>query len=146
MSKYIISTQKTNKTIKKIDIKDGYSFNPKNKTGKYLSINDLVLYDPEQIQRILMKKFLMRYKKLVYVVNAVADSDESSDSDFMICLDEVEKLESILINKYQKHLNAKLYAYFLDNLIKTGKYLEMKFIQNRMFKDDGMFKEEGMSR
>ena len=138
MSKYIISSQKTNKTIKKLDIKDGYSFNPKNKTGKYLSINDLVLYDPEQIQRILMKKFLMRYKKLVYVVNVVADSDESSDSDFMICLDEVEKLESILINKYQKHLNAKLYAYFLDNLIKTCKYLEMKFIQNRMFRDEGM--------
>ena len=138
MSKYIISSQKTNKTIKKLDIKDGYSFNPKNKTGKYLSINDLVLYDPEQIQRILMKKFLMRYKKLGYVVNVVADSDESSDSDFMICLDEVEKLESILINKYQKHLNAKLYAYFLDNLIKTGKYLEMKFIQNRMFRDEGM--------
>ena len=64
----------------------------------------------------------------------------------MICLDEVEKMESILINKYQKHLNAKLYAYFLDNLIKTGKYLEMKFIQNRMFRNDGMFKEEGMSR
>ncbi len=139
MSKYIISSLDTKKTIKKIDIKDGYQFNPKNKTGKYLAISNLVLYDPEQIQRILMKKFLLRYQKLVYVVNVITDNDESSDSDYMICLDEVEKLEGILINKYQKHLNAKLYAYFLDNLIKTGKFLEMKFIQNRMFK-------EGMSR
>ena len=138
MSKYIISSQNSNKTIKNISLKDGYSFNPKNKTGKYLSINDLVLYDPEQIQRILMKKFLMRYKKLVTVVTIVTDNDESSDSDYMICLDEVEKMESILINKYQKHLNAKLYAYFLDNLIKTGKYLEMKFIQSRMFRDEGI--------
>ena len=138
MSKFLISWQTTSKTIKDITINTSYSFNPKNKTGKYANIENFVLYDQELIQRILMKKYLIRYQKLVYIINSVTENDDSSDSDYMICLDEVEKLESILINKYQKYLNTKLYEYFLNNLVKTGKYLEASFINQKMFRGSMM--------
>lgn len=130
MITYIVKSTDKNCTIKDIQIKNGYAFNPKNNT---YDIKNLILYDPSQIEKVLVRKYIKNYQRLASIVKSLFESDDSTDSDYMICLDEIEKLEGMLIYKYQKYMKRKLYEYFLNDLIMMQKALENKFVQERMF-------------
>ena len=73
-----------------------------------------------------MKKYLVSYKKLIMFISSL--NDESSASDFMICLDELTKLKDTLIYKYKKYLKKEIYEKFIDDLIEYDKYIQNKII------------------
>ena len=122
MSSYILKINKNNKKIKEFNSENIYEFNPKNNKN----IKSFIIFDKEVLNKIFMKKYLVSYKKLIMFISSL--NDESSASDFMICLDELTKLKDTLIYKYKKYLKKEIYEKFIDDLTEYDKYIQNKII------------------
>lgn len=122
MSNYILKINKSNKIIKNLNQENYYEFNPKNNAN----LKSFIIFDIDALNKIFMKKYLTNYKKLIMFISTL--NDESSASDFMICLDEITKLKDTLNYKYKKYLKKEIYEKFLDDLIKYDKYIQNKII------------------
>ncbi|MGN1378881.1 MAG: hypothetical protein ACI4XR_00550 [Bacilli bacterium] len=122
MSNYILKINKSNKIIKNLNQENYYEFNPKNNGN----LKSFIIFDIDALNKIFMKKYLTNYKKLIMFISTL--NDESSASDFMICLDEITKLKDTLNYKYKKYLKKEIYEKFLDDLIKYDKYIQNKII------------------
>lgn len=122
MSSYILKINKNNKKIKEFNSENIYEFNPKNNNN----LKSFIIFDKEALNKIFMKKYLVSYKKLIMFISTL--NDESSASDFMICLDELTKLKDTLNYKYKKYLKKEIYEKFIDDLIKYDKFIQNKII------------------
>lgn len=132
MSTYILKSINEKKSIKGLMMRQSYEFSPKNSDNRLMKIKNLNLYNAEQIEKILMKKYLKQYQKFISVVNSVIQSDDATDGDFMLCMDEAERLQSILVYRYKKFMKKQMYEYFLNDLMRASKYLEGHFVEFRM--------------
>lgn len=98
---------------------EGYSFKPKNTTDKpYISVNNVTIYKPEMIDNLLAKKFSKKFDRLSQIIMnfLFQDDDDSDEGDFMILLDEVARLKSVVELKYQKFLSNEEYKDYIHKL------------------------------
>ncbi|MBE6147902.1 MAG: hypothetical protein E7167_00105 [Firmicutes bacterium] len=131
MSNFILNANDDSRKIIELNLTQGYSFNPKNQVGKFSHIKTVSLYDPSRIENIIINKYTIRYHRLAKIFKDLVESDDTSEADFMICLDEIEKLKSILQIKYQAFLKKEMYDYFLNDLYFLQTVLEEKIIEYR---------------
>lgn len=121
MSKYIVKKENGTRKIVKIEAEKYYTFSPKGNVSKM--VKTVTVYDEEKIKKILIKKLMIKYQRLLNIINDIISSDDSSSSDFMICLDEISKLKDILEYKYKKFLKRELYSAFLEDLNNLSNYV-----------------------
>lgn len=137
MSSYFIKKDdKINKICKMYTGLHGYKFSPKNtKSKNYIDVNEVTIYNLEMIDSVLTTKFNRTFKKLVsmaqMIINEEDDDDTSSKTD--LCLDEVELVRQIILNKYQDFLNYEKEELFLKKL---------KLIENELRVKQMMIKEK----
>jgi hypothetical protein len=106
----------------KLDLKDGFTFSPKNDSETIITI-----YDEELLNNCIDHKFNNKYKKLLAIIINILQSDDSTDSDFEIALGEVEKQRSIVLKKYEKYLEKKKTTEYLKKLEYLEKELKKKY-------------------
>ncbi len=113
MASFLIKrTTTTNKVVKIIKLKNtGYEFNPKNK-----SVTKIIVKDPLLIQKILVIKFNNAINKLSKVIYNIISNGENDEESSVILLNEINRLRSILLNKYRKYLSKQQEKHFLDQL------------------------------
>lgn len=98
---------------------EGYQFQPKNSPDRpYISVNSVTIYKPEMIDNLLSKKFSKKFDRLSQIIMnfLFQDDDDSDEGDFMILLDEVARLKSIVELKYQKFLSNEEYKEYIHKL------------------------------
>lgn len=98
---------------------DGYSFKPKSVKDKpYISVNNVTIYEPVMIDSLLSKKFSKKFDRLSQIIMnfLFQDDDDSDEGDFMILLDEVQRLKSIVELKYKKFLSNEEYKDYIHKL------------------------------
>jgi hypothetical protein len=78
----------------KLDLKDGFTFSPKNDSETIITI-----YDDELLNNCIDHKFNNKYKKLLAIIINILQSDDSTESDFEIALGEVEKAKKYSFKK-----------------------------------------------
>ena len=122
MSSYILKINKGNKKIAKLNQENYYEFSHKNNSN----LKSFIIFDINTLNKIFMKKYLVNYKKLIMFISSL--NDESSTSDFIICLDEITKLKDTLNYKYKKYLKKEIYEKFIDDLIEYDKHIQNKII------------------
>ncbi|MCH5166496.1 MAG: hypothetical protein J1F35_01260 [Erysipelotrichales bacterium] len=108
---------------------EGYKFKPKHDDSKpYIKVNSVTIYKPEMIDHLLTKKFEKKFDRLSQIImNFLYQDDESSDEgDFMILLDEVARLKSVVELKYQRYLQVEEYKDYIHKLAFLDNQLRQK--------------------
>lgn len=128
MSSYFIKKDKNTGEIIYMEYDlQGYKFNPKKTTDKpYISVKSVTIYKPEMIDHLLARKFQKKFDRLSQIILRFLyqDDDECDEGDFMIILDEVARLRSVVELEYKKYLQIEEYKdyvhklAFLDNQVR----------------------------
>lgn len=106
----------------------GYDFSPKPESlNNSLKINKIILINPSLIDKILTMKFKQRYKRILMIVLSIINSNDSSEGDFMLALDEIAKMRDIVLHKYQTFLKKEKEKVFLEQLRALENNLRLKF-------------------
>lgn len=119
MPNYLIKKdQKTGEIIYMEYKLDGYKFKPRNNRTANLSLEKIVVVKPEMIDKILTLKVEKKLEKIIkltmYLLNK---NDEDTDpSDTMLALNEIARLRSIILNKYQNYISQQKETLFLKKL------------------------------
>lgn len=125
MSNVLLCITDKKKEIANLILGEEYSFSPR----KYFNIKKVTIYDPIRIEKIVINKYRIKYARLCKIVQDMMDSDDTNESDYMICLDEIAKLKEMLLIKYEKFINRKNYESFLDSLLLIEKIIQERFVE-----------------
>lgn len=120
MSSYLIKKdQKTGEIIYMEYDLEGYKFKPKKGINKpYINVNSVTIYKPEMIDRLLSRKFEKKFDRLSQIIFRFLyqEDDDCDEGDFMILLDEVARLRSVVEMQYKKFLKIDEYRDYLTKL------------------------------
>lgn len=114
---------KRKKKWKKIDepLKNIEGFKYNSKVADKYNIDNLNIVKPEIISSLIINNFDKKYKKILKVyLKALEADDDTTGGILMMALDEVARLRTIIINKYNKVLKNKE----IENLLKKLKIME----------------------
>lgn len=128
---------------------EGYNFKPKNNPDKpYISVNSVTIYKPEMIDNLLSKKFSKKFDRLSQIIMnfLFQDDDDTDEGDFMILLDEIARLKSVVELKYQKFLSNEEYKDYMHKLDFLDGQLRQKIAIMNYQRNLGMSVEQGRSR
>lgn len=139
--KYYIVKNKNDKAIIyfEYDKMEGYDLTPKKgmKIEDAINVNKVVIINPSLAEKVAKKKFDLKFRKLLTLLNIIFESDDDTGTAYQEGLNEVSKLRLELINKYRKHLEkeeADLMNKKLDILEQELKlrlyYLEQNYQEN----------------
>ena len=139
--KYYIVKNKNDKAITyfEYDKMEGYDLTPKKgmKIEDAINVNKVVIINPSLAEKEAKKKFDLKFRKLLTLLNVIFESDDDTGTAYQEGLNEVSKLRMELINKYRKHLEkeeADLMNKKLDILEQELKlrlyYLEQNYQEN----------------
>ena len=121
------------------DKMEGYDLTPKKgmKIEDAINVNKVVIINPSLAEKVAKKKFDLKFRKLLTLLNIIFESDDDTGTAYQEGLNEVSKLRMELINKYRKHLEkeeADLMNKKLDILEQELKlrlyYLEQNYQEN----------------
>lgn len=120
MSNYLIKKDKYSASINYMEYDlDGYIFKPKNRNvSKYIRVKQVKIVKNDMITNLLMQKFEKSFDRLgQIIINFLyQDDSEADEGDFIILLDEVARLKSVVEIKYRKHLGIEKYKEYIDEL------------------------------
>jgi len=75
------------------------------------------IYDERLIEEIISNKFNERYKRLLYIIMDINNSDDTSDTDTDLVRCQIDELRNLLMNKYKNHLSKELLNKYLKMLL-----------------------------
>lgn len=143
MPNYLIKKDNKKKTIIYMEYDlNGYIFHPKKRSEAHIDIEKIVIVNPSLIDKILTIKFNKAFQKISNVILKIIEDDDTDNDAVLIALDEVSRLKSIILNKYQKFLTLEKEEQFLKKIRILENELQLKMISLVETED----KEYGRSR
>lgn len=131
MSSFILNSNDDIKKIIEFKKVKSYSFSPKRQTGTFSSIKKVDVYDKNRVNNIIVTKYTRMYQRLAKIVKSIIESEDATEGDVMIALDEIAKLQGILTVKYQEFLLKETYDSFLRDLFILEKIMQDKLYDMR---------------
>lgn len=90
------------------------------------------IYDEKLTEKIISKRFNEKYKKLLYIIMDINNSDDTTDTDTFLVREQISELKNMLLNKYKKYISKEV----------LNKYLKMLLL----LEDKIVVKDKGKSR
>ena len=128
MSSYLIKKdQKSGEIVYMEYDLEGYKFKPRNDVNQpYVNVKSVTIYKPEMIDHLLSKKFEKKFDKLSQIILKFLyqEDEDCDDGDFIVLLDEIARLKSVVELQYRKYLKIDEYneyiakLTFLDNQVR----------------------------
>lgn len=128
---YVVKEKSTNTiTYYEYDKREGYDMSPKKsaKIEDAINVNKVVIINPSLAEKVARKKFDIKFRKLVQLLNVIFESDDETGASYHEGLDELSRIRLELNNKYRKYLEKEE----ADILEKKLDLLEME-LKNRLF-------------
>ncbi|MCX4365834.1 MAG: hypothetical protein OSJ70_08715 [Bacilli bacterium] len=120
MSIYLLKRDDRVKDIEYMEYDlDGYKFNPKQKeNAPYINVRTVTIYNHKMINYLLTRKFQKKFERLSQIILQFLyqDEEDCDEGDFMILLDEVARLRSVVEIQYKKELEMEEYRDYIDKL------------------------------
>ncbi|MDE5539760.1 MAG: hypothetical protein K2J20_04665 [Bacilli bacterium] len=127
--------------IKELDKSVKYSILNKNISGftyksNKAAISKMVIVNPEIIYVLIKSNFDKKYKKILELyLQTMQDNEDGSEGNIVRALDEIVRLRSIFIKKYQTFLQKEEEEYFLKRLKILENELRVKLIDFKLIKE-----------
>ena len=121
---YVVKPFKFKKEEKiKLTLQDSYDFN--------FSNNEICIkiYDKDLISNYLTKKYYKDFKKIVNLLLSLLESDDNDDDDINLVLDELSRLELLILNEFKHHLPVDVIKRMLKELFILKEELKNKMVR-----------------
>ncbi len=123
--KFVLIDEMKYSSYTNMDFVEGYEFNPKNNIRySKIAIKKVIIFNRDFIQMILKKKI---QKRLDFYVKSLLLTIEEEDSHAAPkALEDIDRLRSILYNKYYKFLDESYYQLLVNKIENFYRKLEEK--------------------
>lgn len=138
MTSFVIREMKNNFKIVNVDYGfNGYKYHFHNKNS--LGVDIIIIASPDIIGGLINSSFNKKYKKILELyLSVINPDDEDSEGNLIIALDEIARLRTIIINKYQNILKRKDAEKLLNKLKLIENEIRTKLIDFRLIKEQKM--------
>ena len=83
------------------------------------------------IKNKINKKLVALLSKMQYIL----DNDEDDNTNATLVLGEIDRLKSILINKYKEHLKIEEFSYLLKKLMLIEEEFKVKYNRKQVYRE-----------
>ena len=134
--KYILNKKETDfKILKFPETIEGLEVSlPIKNEEAVIKIKKIILIDNKLIKSYLSQKINKKFEKLIKLMNKTLQEDEDGDEGAKMALDEIQKMKSMIINKYKIYMAEKQYKDLLTKLILMEEEFKVRYNQKIMFK------------
>ena len=97
----------------------GYNVKPKKNTNIYdmINVNEMVVINPTLIEKLVSKKCKRSLESIIKTLSVIYDdNDGDSDLPLHLALDEIDKFNAQIENKYKEYMKDKEYKLLLKKL------------------------------
>lgn len=118
---------------------NGFEFTPKN-TNEYMEmeVNKMVVINPSFIEKVLKKKIKRKLDLYLQFIVSVIDDEDTDPSNLRFVLDDLERYQRTIINKYQRYLDEK----YINLLLKKIEILKNEIKTKIIYMHEPIEKEE----
>ena len=131
--KYILDN-KSDK-IKSVTENKINSLEIKTKGENTIGASKILIVDSElkdlYIKNKINKKLVSILAKMQYILS----NDEDSTTNATLVLGEIDRLKSILINKYKEHLKSEEFSYLLKKLMIIEEEFKIKYNRKQVYRE-----------
>ncbi len=121
----------------------GLSYPIKKGKQENLKITNLVIVNPDMISALISKQFQKKFQRIIdYFFTHNDFDDDSTGTNLMLALDEIARLRTLLIKKYNNLLKKKKEEELLKKLKVLENEVRMKMIDFKLIKEQELTKEE----
>lgn len=92
-------------------------FNDKKAFGIIKDNKKISIYDKELTEELIDKKFMNEYKKILYIIMDINESEDANETDVFLVRDRLEELKNLLVSKYSKYIKKELLNKYLKMLL-----------------------------
>lgn len=96
-------------------------------------IKDVIICDNELNNKYIKKQLDKRFCKLYKTLYDYLISEDDSEEGIKACLGEIEKLKSVIFNKYQEFMKNKLYKEYLAKIVITENEFRNKYMEREYY-------------
>lgn len=116
-----------------ISLDKGFKYKVKSAS---LGVKEIIILEPYIIDNLIFNNFNCRYKKILeFYLTILQEEDDTSEGNFMIALDEIARLRSILIRKYNLVVSKKIEEKMLKKLKILENEIRIKVTQFKLIKE-----------
>ena len=116
----------------------------KDKSADDIDIKEVIITDAELIDKHIKRIFDKKINEISKMILLILNSDDSTDDDVSMVLDETSKFKSIIINKYKKYISDKLYKTYMKKVIIMEEEFKRSFMYNKYYLENEIIR--GRSR
>ena len=137
--KYNLERKNNFKKYLNIDIKNSYNLNKKIDKE---SLGIIKFYNNDMINKVIKKKMDIKFSQIFNLMIKIEEDDSDPSEGYITCLNELDRLNKELINKYRKFLEKKELEFLekkitiLQEEIKK-KLFNIQIINNNLFVNSG---------
>lgn len=133
MARYRIEKEiETKKIGRKKIIIDGYAMKPKlRKREDFIEVKEIIIVLPTFKENFLKSQFQIVFKRLLKIIMSLNEAT-STDGDFQIILNEIEKARRILKDKYRQNISNSEYRTMLKKMTFLEQEVKNKMILHEM--------------
>ena len=84
----------------------------------------ITFYDEQIVEEVISNKINEKYKKILYIIMDINNSEDATESDGDLVRNQIEELRNSILTKYSRYLNKELLNKYLKMLL----ILETKLI------------------
>ena len=106
---------------------DGYPITPKTDINDAITVNKIVIVNPNFSEKIIRKKIEIKIRNLLRILDEIDDNDEAGIQNTII---KAEKLRMDIINKYKKYLGNTYGELSIKKIQIIINQLRMKLFDN----------------
>lgn len=109
----------------------GLELKPRGPKGE-LKVKRILICDDDLKNKYIRKQLDKKFSHVCKTIYKFLISEDDSEDGIKACLGEIEKLKSVIFNKYKEHMKNKMYKEFLAKIVITenefrDKYREREF-------------------
>lgn len=116
--RYIVKKDENDSSVTYMEYekREGLKMKPKNKISfeDMINVNEIVIINSSLIKKLITKKYNKSLKRILDMSMIVPSDDDDTSS--AVILGEIDRLESLLMSKYQKYLEESEYDIMLKKL------------------------------
>ncbi len=115
---------------------EGLDITPQNKKDDSpFVIKNITLVDNKLVKSFILQKINKKFDKLLKLINKILGGESDDDNgDAKQTLDEIQKMKSMLVNKYKAYLHEKQYKEILSKLILMEEEFKIRFNERILYK------------
>ena len=98
-----------------------------------MKVRAILICDEDMKNKYIRRQLDKKFSKVCDKIYNFLISEDDSEDGVKACLGEIEKLKSVIFNKYKEHMKNKMYKEFLAKIVIAEKEFRDKYREKEFF-------------